>query len=113
MDIIPIDVKHYIMPVKAYRIKDFTYITDAKTISDEEKEKIKGSRVMVVNALRKSEHISHFNLEEALELIREIGPQKAYLTHISHLMGTHAEASVGLPANVEIAYDGQEIQLDP
>ncbi|MDC1403008.1 MBL fold metallo-hydrolase [Crocinitomicaceae bacterium] len=108
----PIQVMHYKMPVFGFRIGDFTYITDAKTVAPEEREKLKGTKVLIVNALRKEEHISHFNLEQALTFIEEIGPEKAYLTHISHLMGKHDEVEKLLPANVRIANDGMEIILD-
>lgn len=107
----PIEVMHYKMPVFGYRIFDFTYITDAKTISDKEIEKIKGSRVLMVNALHRSEHISHFNMDEALELIEKVNPDKAYLTHISHLFGTHEEIEKILPPNVFVAYDGMELDF--
>lgn len=107
----PIEVMHYKLPVKAYRVKDFTYITDAKTIAEAEKEKIKGSKVIVVNALRKEEHISHFNLEQALAFIEEMAPEKAYLSHISHLMGKHADVESELPDHVRIAYDGLTIEI--
>ena len=109
--VVPIEVMHYKLPVMAFRIDDFTYITDANYISPEEKEKIKGSKILVVNALRQEPHVSHFTLEEALELIAEIKPQKAYLTHISHLMGSHEAVSKLLPEHVEIAYDGLKIDL--
>jgi phosphoribosyl 1,2-cyclic phosphate phosphodiesterase len=107
----PINVSHYIMPVKAYRIGSLSYITDAKEISPSEMDKIRGSEVLILNALRKTEHISHFSLAQALEIIKEINPRKAYLTHISHLMGLHDEVSKELPSNVEIAYDGLEIEF--
>jgi phosphoribosyl 1,2-cyclic phosphate phosphodiesterase len=107
--IVPIEVMHYKLPVFGFRIKDFTYITDAKTIAEREIQKIKGSKILVVNALRKEEHISHFNLEQALDFIRQIKPQKAFLTHLSHNMGLHKEVSAELPDNVYIAYDGLEI----
>lgn len=107
----PIDVLHYKLPVKAYRIKDFTYITDANFISEEEKEKIKGSKIIVVNALRREEHISHYTLAEAVNLLKEFNPEKAYLTHISHQMGLHEAVSKELPSFVEIAYDGLEIEI--
>jgi phosphoribosyl 1,2-cyclic phosphate phosphodiesterase len=109
--ITPIEVMHYKMPVFGYRVGDFTYITDAKTISDHEIEKVKGSKVLVVNALHRSEHISHFNLDEALEFIQKVNPEKAYLTHISHLFGTHKEIESLLPDNVFAAYDGLEIEI--
>jgi phosphoribosyl 1,2-cyclic phosphate phosphodiesterase len=111
LEFVPIEVLHYKMPVFGYRIGDFTYITDAKTIAENEKEKIKGTRILVVNALRLTEHISHFNLEQALAFIDEIKPEKAYLTHISHLLGLQEEISKILPENVEIAYDGLTIEL--
>jgi phosphoribosyl 1,2-cyclic phosphate phosphodiesterase len=106
----PIEVMHYKLPVLGFRVKNLTYITDAKTISDTEIEKIKGSKVLVVNALRRTEHISHFNLKQALELIAKIKPEKAYITHLSHLMGLHSEVSLELPANVFIAYDGLHVE---
>jgi phosphoribosyl 1,2-cyclic phosphate phosphodiesterase len=108
----PIQVMHYKMPVFGFRIGDFSYITDAKTVAPEEREKLKGTKVLIVNALRKEEHISHFNLEQALAFIEEIGPEKAYLTHISHLRGKHDEVEKALPPNVRIAHDGMEIILD-
>lgn len=111
LEFIPIEVLHYKMPVFGYRIGDFTYITDAKTIPKIEIEKIKGTRILVVNALRLTEHISHFNLEQALAFIDEIKPEKAYLTHISHLLGLQKEISKILPENVDIAYDGLTIEV--
>ena len=109
--ITPIEVMHYKMPVFGYRINDFTYITDAKTIAPAEIEKVKGTKILIVNALHRSEHISHFNLEEALAFIAIIQPEKAYLTHISHLFGKHSEIEESLPENVFIAYDGLEIEF--
>ena len=104
--IIPVEVMHYKLPVTAFRIDNFTYITDANYISDSEKEKLKGTEILVVNALRKEEHISHFTLQQALDLIAEIKPKHAYLTHISHLLGSHDDVTLELPDNVSIAYDG-------
>lgn len=104
--ILPINVKHYKLPVKAFRLENFTYITDANFIDDIELEKIKGSEIVVLNALRKEKHVSHFNLHEAISLLEKIKPKKAYLTHISHLMGKHQEVSKELPDFIEIAYDG-------
>ena len=109
LKLIPIEVLHYKLPVLGFRFGDFTYITDAKTISEKEKEKVKGTKTLVVNALHRSKHISHFNLEEALEFITEIQPEKAYLTHISHLFGRHEEIELTLPKNVFLAYDGLKI----
>lgn len=111
IEFIPIKVLHHKLPVTCFRVGDFTYITDAKTISETEKEKIKGTKVLVVNALRKTEHISHFNLEEALAFIEEINPEKAYLTHISHLFDTHENIEKILPKNVSVAYDGLVIKV--
>ena len=102
----PIDVMHYKLPVKCFRIGDFAYVTDANYISDTEKKKLTGVKCLIINALRREKHISHFNLAEALELIHEISPKQAYLTHISHLMGKHSETEKELPSNVKIAYDG-------
>jgi len=102
----PINVWHYKMPVKAFRINNFTYITDANRIEEKEIEKIKGSEVIVINALRKEKHISHFKLSEALELLEILKPKKAYLTHISHYLGKHEEVQKELPEYVQIAHDG-------
>jgi len=112
LNIVPIEVMHYKLPVLAFRIGDFTYITDAKTVSEEEKAKIKGSKTLIVNALRKEEHISHFNLKEALAFIEEMKPERAYLTHISHLFGKHEDIEAELPANVFVAYDGLKIEIE-
>jgi phosphoribosyl 1,2-cyclic phosphate phosphodiesterase len=109
--ITPIRVMHYKLPVLGFRIKDFTYITDANFISDKEKEKIAGSEVIVLNALRKEPHISHFSLSEAVALFQELKPKKAYLTHISHLMGLHREVETELPDFVHLAYDGLTLAL--
>jgi len=107
----PIEVMHYKLPVLGYRIEDLTYITDAKTISSEEMDKIMGTKTLVINALRTESHISHFNLKEALDLISYIKPEKAFLTHISHFMGKHDDVSKILPNNVYIAYDGLEVMI--
>lgn len=109
--LIPIEVMHYKLPVFGFRIDDFTYITDANFISTEELEKIKGTRFLVMNALQQEDHISHFNLSEAVELIKEINPEQAYLTHISHRMGLHQEVNKFLPENINLAYDGLKIQV--
>ena len=111
IDILPIRAKHFMLPVFGYRIENFTYITDTNHISKEEQKKIIGSEVLVLNALRKKKHISHYNLEEALDLINKIKPKKAYLTHMSHLMGFHDEVEKELPENVKLGYDGLKIYL--
>lgn len=110
--VIPINVLHYKLPVKAFRIRNFSYITDANYISDNELEKVMGSDYLVINALRQTEHISHFSLNEALDLIERVKPKRAFLTHISHLFGKHSEVSKKLPKGVEIAYDGLEIEIE-
>jgi phosphoribosyl 1,2-cyclic phosphate phosphodiesterase len=113
MTVIPVKATHFNNThfVYGFRFGNFTYITDAVRISSAEKEKIKGSRVLVVNALRRKKHYSHFNLDEALELIGEIGPEQAYLTHVSHQMGRCSEVSPLLPSNVSFAYDGLTIEI--
>lgn len=102
----PIEVKHMHMPVFGYRIGDFTYITDANFISEEEKQKIKGSKVLVLNALRHEKHPSHFNLQEAIALAEELGAEETYFTHISHQLGLHDVEQSTLPTGMKIAYDG-------
>lgn len=111
IQIIPVDVWHFKMKVKSFRIDNFTYITDANKIDDEELEKVKGSEVIVINALRKQEHLSHFTLDEAVALLEKLQPKKAYLTHISHLLGKHEEVQKELPDFIQIAYDGLELDL--
>lgn len=109
--IIPIEVMHGRMPVLGFRFGDLTYITDAKTISPESIEKIKGTKVLVLNALRKEVHHSHLSLEEALQVVNVIKPARTYFTHLSHNMGTHQSVSKLLPENVEIAYDGLVVEI--
>lgn len=108
---LPIEVMHYNLPVKAFRINDFAYVTDANFIAEQEKLKLKNLEVLILTALRKEKHISHFNLKEALELISELKPKKAYLTHISHLLGKEHDVLKELPDNVSLAYDGLEINF--
>ncbi len=110
--IIPIRAMHYKLPVYGYRIEDVAYITDANYIAPSEKEKLKGVNVLVVNALRKESHLSHFTLQQALDLIAEIKPQKAYLTHIGHQMGFYETVQKELPDNVFLAYDTLTISND-
>jgi phosphoribosyl 1,2-cyclic phosphate phosphodiesterase len=107
----PIEVMHYKMPVTAFRVGDFSYITDANFISPGELEKIRGSKVIVLNALRREKHISHYTLQEAIELVRELKPEKAYFTHMSHQLGLHADVMKELPEGIELAFDELTINL--
>jgi phosphoribosyl 1,2-cyclic phosphate phosphodiesterase len=109
--ITPIEVLHYKLPVFGYRIGNFSYITDANFISDSEKEKLKGSKVLVLNALRKSEHISHFTLDQAVAIAQEIGAEQTYLIHMSHQMGLHSDIDQELPEGINLAYDGLAVNL--
>lgn len=109
--ITPLPVLHYRMPVLGFRIGKLAYITDANFIPDSTKALLEGLDVLVINALRKKKHISHFNLEEAIALHAELQPRQTYFTHISHLMGKHSEVSEELPANIEIAYDGLQVEI--
>lgn len=110
-DVVPIEIMHGKLKMFGFRFDKFTYITDAKYISDTEKEKLYNLDVLVLNALRIDTHPTHFNLQEALDLIKELKPKKAYLTHISYKLGFHAEVSKLLPKNVFLAYDGLSITL--
>jgi phosphoribosyl 1,2-cyclic phosphate phosphodiesterase len=107
--ITPIEVWHLKMPVYAFRFGDFTYITDANRIDKSEKEKIRGSKIIVVNALRKEKHISHFSLDEAMALVQELEVPEAYFTHISHQLGRHQEVEKNLPKGIHLAYDGLQL----
>lgn len=108
---IPINVMHGSLQVFGYRIDDFAYLTDVKTIEESEKNKLKNLKVLVVNALREEPHATHFNLQEALAFIQEVQPEKAYITHISHMLGFHEEVQKKLPDNVFLAYDNLEITI--
>lgn len=111
LDVMPIDLMHNRLQVFGFRFKDFAYLTDMKTIEKEETEKLKGVKVLVVNALRIEPHHSHFNLDEALAFIEEVKPERAYLTHISHMLGFHEEVQKQLPKNVFLAYDNLKITI--
>ena len=108
-NVIPIQVMHGSLQVFGYRIDSFAYLTDVKTIESSELEKLKNLDVLVVNALREEPHETHFNLQEALDFITLVNPKRAYLTHISHLLGFHEEVQQKLPSNVYLAYDNLEI----
>lgn len=107
----PIELLHGHLPVLGFRIGDFTYLTDMKTISEVELRKVEGSKILVLNALHHKEHHSHLNLEQALTLIEKLQPEQAYLTHMSHRMGLHEEICKKLPPKVALAYDGLELKL--
>lgn len=111
LKVTPIHVMHHQMPVIGFRFHDFTYITDANFIAEEEKDKIRGSKILVLNALRKEKHISHFTLDEAIALGRELEVPQVYFTHISHQLGLHAEVSEELPEGMALAYDGLTLEI--
>ena len=112
INITPIRVFHYRLPVYGFRFGNFAYITDANYIPEESKEKLFGVKHLVINALRKEKHISHYSLREAVNLIKEISPKKSYITHISHQMGLHKEVSKELPPEIVLAYDGLSFICD-
>ncbi|MES1221539.1 MAG: MBL fold metallo-hydrolase, partial [Bacteroidota bacterium] len=107
----PIMVWHLKMPVLGFRFGKFTYITDANRIDDVEKEKIRGSEILVINALRKQKHVSHYTLGEAIDLVNELKIPRAFFTHLSHQMGLHAEVEKELPDGMHIAYDGLQLTI--
>lgn len=109
--VMPIEVYHNRLPILGYRVGDFAYLTDVKRIEEEERNKLKGIKCLVVNALRIEPHHSHFNLEEALMFAEKVGAQETYLTHISHLLGFHAEVEKSLPESVYLAYDNLKIKV--
>jgi phosphoribosyl 1,2-cyclic phosphate phosphodiesterase len=107
----PIEVFHYKMPVLGFRVKDFTYITDAKTITDTEFEKIKGTKILVINALQIEKHISHFTLEEAIAFAKKVNAEQTYFTHISHKLGKHKDVSEELGSNIALSFDGLSFDI--
>ncbi|RYF85032.1 MAG: MBL fold metallo-hydrolase [Chitinophagaceae bacterium] len=109
--VIPVEVWHLKMPVYGFRFGSFTYITDANRIDESEKEKIRGSEILVVNALRKEAHISHYTLNEAIDLVHELEVPEAYFTHISHQLGRHEEIESQLPQGIHLAYDGLQLTI--
>ncbi len=111
LEIIPIRMMHYRLPVLGFRVGDFAYLTDGNYISETEKEKLFGVKYLVVNALRREPHISHFTLSEAVNLIEELSPRMAYLTHISHQMGPCSELEKELSPQVQLAYDGLVLEV--
>lgn len=111
IEVVPVKAMHKDLPVLGFRLGEVAYITDANYIAPSELAKLHGVKLLVVNALRREKHFSHFSLPEALEVIERVAPQRAYLTHISHEMGTHAETSTLLPQGVELACDGLKIDF--
>ena len=109
--VVPIEVQHYLIPVLGFRFGSLAYVTDAHFIKEEEKNKLYGLDILIINALRHQKHVSHFNLEEALALINELKPKKAYLTHLSHQIGLHEALEKMLPAHVKPAYDGLVLEF--
>ena len=112
LTITPLRAFHYRLPVYGFRIGDFAYITDANYVPEETKDLLAGVKYFVINALRKEKHISHFCLREAVDLVREISPRKAFITHISHQMGLHKDVTAELPQPVALAFDGLTITCD-
>ncbi len=111
IEIIPIEIMHGRLPILGFRIGDFAYLTDMKTIADEEFKKLKGVKTIVIDSLQQREHFSHMTLEESLAFAKKVGAKQTYLTHLSHVMGLHEEVSKLLPENVEIAFDGLKFQV--
>lgn len=109
--IIPVQALHNRLKVFGYRIEDFTYLTDVKSMKTKQLDKLKGTKILVVNALHRKLHHSHFNLEEALEFVAKVNPEKAYFTHISHAMGFHEEVEKSLPENIHLAYDNLTVEI--
>lgn len=112
LQVLPVEAMHGRMPILGFRIGSFTYLTDVRTIAPEELEKVKGTRQLVLSALHQREHHSHLNLQQALALIEQIGPERACLTHISHRMGRHETVQKALPENVVLGYDGVKIRCN-
>ncbi|KAB7732530.1 MBL fold metallo-hydrolase [Rudanella paleaurantiibacter] len=109
--IIPIEVWHHKLPVYGFRIGDFTYLTDLNGITDDELDKVRGTRVLVLDALRREPHLSHFTLQQAIDLVERVRPERTYLTHISHQMGLHREVEKELPPYIRLGYDGLQIKM--
>lgn len=111
LEVEPIEVLHYRLPVYAFRIGDFVYATDVNNIPPDSFAKMQGAKVIILDALQREDHISHFTLSQAVEVLQELQPEQAYLTHISHKLGKHAEVEAELPDNIRLAYDGLKIHL--
>ena len=111
IEFVPIKALHYKLPVFGYRVKDFVYLTDISYISDEEKEKIRGAKIVVLDALRKEPHISHLSMQEAVDILEELKPEQGYLIHISHYMGLHKQVNKELPDFIKLSYDGLVLEF--
>ncbi|WP_297089668.1 MBL fold metallo-hydrolase [uncultured Draconibacterium sp.] len=111
IEFMPIRCWHHKLPVYGYRVGDLTYITDTNFIEESELQKIAGTRVLIINCLRKEKHLSHFNLDEVLAIVNRVNPDQTYLTHISHAFGKYETVQAELPDNVFLAYDGLELEL--
>ncbi|MFC4220374.1 MBL fold metallo-hydrolase [Flagellimonas marina] len=111
LEVVPIEAYHNRLQVFGYRFGEFVYLTDVKRVEEDQIKKMKGAKVLVVNALRKEPHHSHFNLEEAIALAQEVGAEKTYFTHISHIMGFHEEVEKELPKNIHLAYDNLQLKI--
>jgi phosphoribosyl 1,2-cyclic phosphate phosphodiesterase len=109
--VLPMEVWHMRMPVHGFRFGNFTYITDANRIEEDQRRLIRGSEVLVLNALRKEKHISHFSLDEAVRVVEDLQVGQAYFTHISHQLGQHQEIELELPDNMHLAYDGLQLEI--
>jgi len=112
IEIIPIRVRHMQLEIYGFRVGNFAYITDASYVPEESKGKLYGVKYLVVNALRKQKHISHFNLREAIDFVREISPKRAFITHISHQMGLYEQVAAELPTDIMLAYDGLSLEFN-
>ena len=110
-EVIPLDIMHYKLPILGFRMGDFTYITDAKTVPQSTVDKMRGTKVLVINALQIQDHISHFTLKEAIAFAKEINADTTYFTHISHNLGKHEDVEPALPSNIKLAYDGLVINV--
>jgi len=110
-EFVPLPIMHYKLPILGYRIGNFTYITDAKTIPQVSIDKIRGTKILVINALQREDHISHFTFEEAIAFAKDINADMTYFTHISHNLGKHEDVEKELPDNIRLAYDGLSIEI--
>jgi phosphoribosyl 1,2-cyclic phosphate phosphodiesterase len=112
VEVVPVNVMHHLLPIYGYRFGNFGYVTDGKTIAPAERDKLRGLQTLVINGLQVEEHNSHFTIAEVLEMIEDLKPERAYLTHISHRLGKHADVERDLlPPHVRLGYDGLKIEV--